>query len=66
MLWRGCADAGAGTAGEQWSPEERSASMQIPDPFIKACVEQGVILGVRNHERILHLRCAYIAVRRGC
>lgn len=35
--------------GEGWSTEERSARMQIPDPFIKACVEQGLILGVAKH-----------------
>lgn len=62
MLWQGCADAGAGTAGEGWSTEERSAGMQIPGPFIKACVVQCLILSVQTPMNIgIYHKCVHIA-----
>lgn len=66
MLWQGCTDAGAETAGEGWSTEECSASMQIPDPFIKACVVQGLIPSVRTPMNIgIYYKCVHIAIRNG-
>lgn len=62
MLWLGCADAGAGTAGKGQSTEERSASMRNRRPIYQiGCVEQGLMLGVGTHKNIgiYHIQHVY-------
>lgn len=62
MLWLGCADAGAGTAGKGRSTEERSASMRNRRAIYQiGCVEQGLMLGVGTHKNIgiYHIQHVY-------